>query len=59
MSELAATGMMMVMLVAFSIWLIYREQCEWPKRSARPYELIDLQEEMRRRQKEKVEDEQR
>jgi len=31
----------------------------WPKRNAKPYELIDLQEEMRRRQEEKVKDEQR
>ena len=59
MSDLAATGMMGVMLLGFSLWLIYREQCRCPKRSAKPYELIDLQEEMRRRQEEKVKDEQR
>jgi len=59
MSDLASTGMMVVMLLGFSLWLIYREQCKWPKRNAKPYELIDLQEEMRRRQEEKVKDEQR
>jgi len=59
MSDPQAMGMMMVLLLGFSFWIIYREQCKWPKRDAKPYELIDLQEEMRRRQEEKVKDEQR
>jgi preprotein translocase subunit YajC len=59
MSDLTALGIMMVTILGFSFWLIYREQCESRKRSAKPYELIDLQREMSRRQKEKVKDEQR
>ena len=59
MSDIESIVIMTMMILGLSFWLIYREQCKWPKRSAKPYELIDLQEEMRRRQEEQVEDEQR